>query len=324
MGIEKLSTFKKEIQDNGEFRQQANLFTVPFGDEPGQLPVEPGRYRLLWMPACPHAHKAVIVRRLLGLENVISLGATGPYRTEHAWEFTNDEGGVDPVLGIRYIEDVYKRADPEYSDRPTVPVIADVTTGKAVNNDHFWLTVQMETAWKGYHKPGALDLYPEQLRKDIDALNQRIYDKINVGVYKVGFAHTQEAYDRAFDELFDNLDYFEERLGQGRYLFGDTPTDSDVRLYPTLARFDIVYYQLFKANKRRIRDYANLWAYARDLYGIPEFKETTDFDFIKDSYYRSPHLAQLFGNVWGLLPKGPDLSDWNKPHGRDVQRYGHG
>ncbi|WP_026892020.1 glutathione S-transferase C-terminal domain-containing protein [Lacrimispora aerotolerans] len=314
--MEKFSTFRKEIQNDGAFRQQENQFATPFGDQEGLIPVVPNKYRLLWMPACPHAHKVVIVRRLLGLENVISLGATGPYRTEHAWEFTNDPGGVDPVLGVQYIEDVYKKADPSYDKRPTVPVVVDIETGKAVNNDHVTLTLQLETEWKKYHKEGAPDLFPEKLRDDILELNEIIYQRINVGVYKVGFAHSQEAYEKAYTELFYYFDQFEERLSHSRYLFGDAITDCDVRLYPTLARFDVVYHLLFKCNKKRLKDYPNLWGYARDLYQQPAFRETTDFAFIKDSYYRSPHLRKLFGNVYNILPKGPDLSEWNSPHGR--------
>lgn len=315
--MEKSETFRKEIQDDGSFSQQKNQFTVPFGKEEGELPVVPFKYRLLWMPACPHAHKVVIVRRLLGLDQVISLGATGPYRTEHAWEFTNDINGVDPVLGVRYIEDVYKNADPNYDQRPTVPVLVDIESKKAVNNDHVNLTIQLETAWKEFHKEGAPDLFPSHLREEIFKLNQIIYEKINVGVYRVGFSHSQEAYEKAYDELFYYLDRFEERLGKSRYLFGNQITDSDVRIYPTLARFDVVYHSLFRCNKKRLRDYPNLWGYARDLYQQADFKETTDFEFIKESYFRSPHLKKLFGNPYHILPKGPDLSDWDSPHHRE-------
>lgn len=316
MSLTKFATFKQEINEDGSFSQQSNRFQTPFGQGPDELPVVADRYRLLWMPACPHAHKVVIVRKLLGLDQVISLGATGPYRTTRGWTFSNDPEGIDPVLKVHYLEELYLRADPNYHARPTVPIIADVTTGKGVNNDHVWLTVQLETAWKKFHKKDAPDLYPKNLRKEIDELNQIIYEEINVGVYKVGFAHTQEAYEEAYEQLFKRLDEFEERLSHTRYLFGNQLTDSDVRLYPTLARFDLVYYQLFRANKKKIRDYPNLWDYARDLYQQPAFKESTDFGFIKDSYYCSPHLKKLFGNIHGLLPKGPDLSSWEEPSQR--------
>ena len=316
--LTKFKTFAAEIKPDGSFVQQANLFTRKFGAGPGEWPVEPHRYRLLWMPACPHAHKVVIARKLLGLDNVISLGATGPYRTEKGWEFSQDTQGKDPVLGIRYIHDVYSAQDPDFTGRPTVPLIVDTQSGKGVNNDHFWLSIYLETAWQAFHRPDAPDLYPHAQRQDIDALNQAIYQDINLGVYKAGFAHTQQAYESAYDRLFARLDEFEHRLEHQRYLFGPHLTDADIRLFPTLARFDLVYYPLFRTNRNRLVDYKNLWAYARDIYQIPEIKESTDFAFIKESYFRSPHLAALFGNTYNLLPKGPDISLWDRPHYRDA------
>lgn len=187
-----------------------------------------------------------------------------------------------------------------------------------MNNDHFWLTIYLETVWKPLHKPNAPDLYPQELRPEIDALNKVIYQDINTGVYQVGFAHTQQAYERAYDRLFARLDEFEQRLARQRYLLGARLTDADIRLFPTLARFDAVYYPLFRANRQRLADYPHLWAYARDIYQIPAVKESTDFHFIKESYYRSPHLAALFGNPHNLLPKGPDLSGWALPHHREA------
>ena len=262
-----------------------------------------------WLPTFA---KVVIVRKLLGLDDAISLGTAGLFRTEKGWVFSEDPGGKDPVLGIHYINDIYMAEDPNYKGRPTVPIIVDTVTGKGVNNDNFNLTTYLETDWKPFHKSGAPYLYPEDKRKEIDALNLIIYNDINCGVYKAGFAHTQRAYERAYDRVFTVLDDLEERLADRRYLFGDEITDSDVRLYTTLARFDIVYYQLFRLNRNRIVDFKNLSRYVRDLYHIPEFKESTNFDFIKTHYYRSPHLKALFGNTHDLLPKGPDLSFWDK------------
>jgi len=312
----KFKTFEHEINEDGSVSQQKIIFNKPFGDSENSLPVEADRYRLFWMPACPHAHKVIIVRQLLGLDKVISLSATGPYRTERGWTFSNNKDGKDPVTGVKYLEELYLMADPNYQGRPTVPLIADLKTGKAVNNDYVTLTIQFETVWSKFHKKDAPDIYPEHARKEIDKWTYIINDEINLGVYKVGFAHTQSAYEKAYDNLFRRLDHLEEHLSKNRYLLGEKITDSDIRLYPTLARFDIVYYLLFKANKKRIMDYPNLWGYARDLYQEPAFKETTDFSFIKDSYYRSPHLKKLFGNTYGILPKGPDVSVWNTPHDR--------
>ncbi|MGX7196540.1 glutathione S-transferase C-terminal domain-containing protein [Enterococcus olivae] len=313
MSFKKFVTFKNEINNDGSVRFQKSLFDQPFGDKPGELKVLPNKYRLLWMPACPHAHKVVIVRKLLGLDSVISLGATGPYRTPdpHSWVFSNDPDGKDSVLGVKSIGEVYLNADPTYKGRPTVPVIVDIETKKAVNNDHIWLTIQLETAWKAYHKPDAPDLYPEEHQAEINRWTKIIYEEINAGVYDVGFAHTQEAYEKAYDRLFARLDELEQHLSDKKYFFGDQLTDVDVRLYPTLVRFDLVYYQLFRANKRRIKDYPHLWAYARRLYQIPAFRESTDFEFIKDSYYRSLHLRKLFGNEYNRLPKGPSLDEWD-------------
>lgn len=315
--MEKFATFEKEIKNDGSFQQQPNEFTTPFGDQPNQIKPEKGRYHLVWMPACPHAHKVVIVRKLLGLESVITLGQTGPYRTKRGWQFSNNQEGKDPLTGVQFVQDFYLKANPAYNKRPTVPVIVDLTSGKVVNNDHFHLTLQLETSWQRFHKAGAPDLYPEALRESIDKWNKIIFEELNTGVYKVGFAHTQQAYEVAYDRLFDRLDQLEEHLSQTRYLLGDQITDADVRLYPTLARFDIVYYQLFKANKKRIKEYPNLWGYARDLYQQEAFGTTTDFEFIKDSYYRSPHLKKLFGNRFSILPKGPDLGEWTLPHNRE-------
>lgn len=316
MATEKFKTFAREVDDDGTFTPQENLFTKKFGTGPDEWPVAPNRYRLLWMPACPHSHKVVIVRKLLGLEDVISLGTAGPYRTEKGWVFSLDPNEKDPVLGIHYINDIYLAEDPLYKGRPTVPIIVDTVTGKGVNNDNFNLTVYLETAWAPFHRKGAPDLYPEHLRTEIDALNRVIYEDINTGVYKAGFAELQAAYEKAYDRLFARFDEFEERLSGQRYLFGPQLTDSDIRLYTTLVRFDTVYYQLFRTNRHKLIDFSNLWAYARDLHQTPGIGETTDFDFIKRSYFLSPHLKALFGNTHSLLPKGPDISGWQTPHSR--------
>lgn len=307
------SELAHEISGDGAFVRQKNRFTTPFGDGENELPVEANRYRLLWAPICPWAHRAVIIRKLLGLEDVISLGTANPVRTEHGWEFSLDEGGVDPILGIRYLPEIYERTDPDYTGRATVPTVADVKTGKVVNNDYFRLTNYLETTWKPFHKEGAPDLYPEELREDIDELNEIIFHEVNNGVYKAGFAHSQEAYEKAYDTLFDRLDDLEERLSKQRYLFGDKITDSDVRLYVTLARFDVAYYPVFRTNRNRLIDFPNLWGYARDLYQIAAFKETTDFDAIKRGY----HLGNHNENPYQILAKGPELSIWNLSHDRD-------
>ncbi|WP_379144533.1 glutathione S-transferase family protein [Paenibacillus sp. sgz500992] len=302
-----------EITKDGAFNRQKNRFTTPFGEGPGELPAEAGRYRLLWARICPWAHRAVIVRELLGLQEVISLGTASPVRTENGWEFSLDEGGVDPLLGIRYLPEIYAETDPEYSGRATVPAVVDVTTRKVVNNDYFRLTNYFETAFKPFHKAGAPDLYPEALRSDIDALNDILFHEMNNGVYKAGFAKSQQAYEQAYDVLFARLDQLEERLSTRRYLLGDQITDADVRLYVTLARFDVAYYSVFRTNRNRIVDFPNLWNYAKDLYQTPGFGDTTDFEAIKRGYQLGNHAE----NPYQILGKGPDVSIWNESHDRN-------
>lgn len=306
----------KEIDKNGGFERQANRFTVPFGSSLGQLPVEVNRYRLLWSPACPWAHRSVIVRSVLGLEQQISLGTADPVRpdTPHSdWAFTLDQGGVDPVLNVHYISEVYLKADPDYTGRFTVPVVVDVTTGKAVNNDYHQLTRYWELEWKDFHRDGAPDLYPEALREEIDTMNHVLFHEINNGVYLAGFARSQQAYEKAYDQVFNRLDQLEDLLAGRRFLFGNYITESDVRLYVTLVRFDSAYYSGFLLNQKRIADYINLWGYVRDLYQTPGFGDTTDFEAIKKHY----HLCAIASNPDKILPKGPDQSSWNLPHGRE-------
>ncbi|MCA0970711.1 glutathione S-transferase C-terminal domain-containing protein [Halobacillus litoralis] len=314
-----LSDKPKEISQDGSFKRQTNRFTTPFGKKEEHLPVEAGRYRLLWSPACPWAHRAVIVRKVLGLEDAISLGSTSPMRPNIDrvdWEFSLDEKNLDPELGIQYVSEVYYKADPDYSGRPTVPVMVDTTTNKAVNNDYFNLTNYYEVEWSDHHKDNAPDLYPEELREEIDEWSDAIFHDINNGVYKCGFAHSQEAYEAAFDTLFARLDELEERLSNQRFMHGDFITDTDVRLYTTLARFDAAYYNGFNTNRNLIREMPNLWGYARDLYQTEGFGDTTDFDSIKRHYHVSitinPDKAET-----NILPKGPDLAPWEESHDRE-------
>ena len=247
---------------------------------------------------------------------MISVGKADPKRpnvSRSDWAFTLDEGDVDPVLGIHYISEVYLNADPDYQGRFTVPALVDLKTKKVVNNDYFHLTLYFETAWKKYHKPGAPDLYPEELREEIDALNDIIFREVNNGVYKAGFARSQEAYEEAYHTVFNRLDWLEERLADRRYLFGDKITESAVRLYVTLVRFDVAYHNIFRVNKKCLRDYDNLWAYARDLYQTPGFGNTTDFATIKKHY----HIDCNPGNIHRIIAKGPDEEAWLLPHGRE-------
>jgi putative glutathione S-transferase len=301
--------FLDETSKTGAFVRQKNKFTIPFGFEEGELPVEPGKYRLIWSQACPWAHRQLIVLSLLGLRDVISVGTVDPIRPEKErsdWAFTLDKNGVDPVLKVKFLSDLYLKAKHGYKGRFTVPAVVDIETKKVVNNDYFNLTYYWETVWKKYHKPEAPDLLPESLRSDIFNLNDVIFNDINNGVYKAGFARSQKAYEKAYDTVFKRLDELEQRLSQSKFLFGEKITDSDVRLYVTLVRFDIAYYSVFRLNRQRLVDFPNLWAYARRLYQIPEFGGTTSFDAIKIHY----HVCCDPGNENHIVPKGPDLSAW--------------
>jgi putative glutathione S-transferase len=310
--------FQSETNNTqGAFVRQGNHFTTPFGNGPGELPVEPGRYRLIWSAACPWATRQMIVRSLLGLEEVFSVGTVDPIRPlkdYSDWAFTLDPDGVDPVLKVRYLSDLYLKTDPDYKGRFTVPAIVDIPSGTVVNNDYFNLTYYWETAWKDFHKPGAPDLFPEDLREDIIALNGIIFHEVNNGVYKAGFARSQEAYEAAYAVVFRRLDWLDGRLSQSRYLFGGRITDSDIRLWVTLVRFDAAYYNAFRVNRNRLIDFPNLWAYARELYQIPAFCGNTYFDHIKAHY----HACCDPGNIFHIIPKGPDFSLWNTPHGRET------
>ena len=301
-----------EIAGNGAFVRQENRFCTPFGSREGELPVEAGRYRLIWTPLCPWATRQRIALKLLGIgEDVISIGTVAPVRTANGWEFSLDPGGADPVLGIRYLPEIYAATDPEYTGRATVPAVVDIRERKVVNNDYHRLTNYWETVWKPFWKEGAPDLYPAELRAGIDALNDILFHEVNNGVYKAGFAQSQEEYEKNYRLVFRRLDVLEERLKDRRFLFGDRLTDSDIRLYVTLARFDTAYYFGFRLNERRIRDYPNLWNYAKELYSIPAFRESTDFDAIKRGYLMDPE-----DNPDQILPDGPDEAPWLEPNDR--------
>lgn len=309
-----------EIKTDGSFNRQKTLFSTRFGTKSGDLPVEKDRYRLIWSAPCPWSHRVVIVRKILGLENVLSLGTVDPIRPgvpRIDWAFSLDENQVDPVLGIQYLSEIYAKTDPNYAGRPTVPVMVDIKKKKVVNNDYFTLTNELETSWASFHKRNAPDLYPKPLRQRIDTMNDVIYSDINNGVYKCGFARSQEAYEQAYDNLFEKLEILEQLLATQRFLLGDFITDADVRLYVTLVRFDSAYYSVFKANKHRLIDFPHLWAYARDLYCTPGFGDTTDFEAIKRHYHISARLSIDNKKENIIVPKGPDLSGWDAEHNRE-------
>jgi putative glutathione S-transferase len=299
----------------GAFERDSRYITTRITrDGQDGYPVEPGRYRLVVSRACPWANRATIVRRLLGLESVLSLGVCGPTHDERSWTFDLDPGGVDPVLGIKRLQQAYFARDPDYPRGITVPAIVDERTGAVVTNDFPQLTLDLSTQWTEFHRPGAPALYPEPLRAEIDEVNRRVYTEVNNGVYRCGFAGDQDAYDKAFTRLFDALGWLEDRLRERRFLVGDTITEADVRLFTTLARFDPVYHGHFKCNLRKLTEMPVLWAYARDLFQTPGFGDTIDFVQIKRHYYQ----VHTGINPSGIVPDGPDLANWFTPHGREA------
>ena len=283
-------------------------------DGSSDWPVEAGRYRLVAARACPWANRAIIVRRLLGLEDAISMGLCGPTHDARSWTFDLDPGGIDPVLGIERLQEAYFRSHPGYERGITVPAMVDIPTGGVVTNDFRAITIDFETQWQDFHRPGAPDLYPEGLRDEIDEVARKVYHDVNNGVYRCGFAGKQRSYERAYDALFARLDWLEERLSSRRYLVGDTITEADIRLFTTLARFDAVYHNHFKCNRNKLIEMPALWAYARDLFQTPGFGDTIDFDQIKSHYYE----VHTDINPTGIVPKGPDLRNWADPHGREA------
>ncbi len=281
-------------------------------DGAGDFPAEAGRYHLFVAHACPWAHRTAIFRRLKGLEDAVSLSAVAPRLGDDGWVFGDEERpSAEPVAGVTHLRELYTASRADFTGRVSVPVLWDKREGRIVNNESSEIVRMLNAAFDdaGAERP-ELDLYPEPLRAEIDAINQPVFEHVNNGVYKCGFAASQAAYEEAFDALFKTLDGLEARLGQRRYLVGDEPTEADWRLFPTLVRFDAAYYGNFKCNKRRLVEYPNLWSYTRELYQMPGIAETVRLDHIKRSYYG---IARV--NPTGIIPKGPQV-DFTAPPDR--------
>lgn len=276
-------------------------------------PVEAGRYRLVINRACPWASRAVISRRLLGLEGALSLAVTDPIQDDRSWRFTLDPDGRDPVLGIRFLSEAYDARETGYPGGVSVPALVDVPSGQLVTNDYQRLTLDFVTEWTALHRDGAPDLYPAALRDEIDEVMADVYEDVNNGVYRAGFASHQAEYEEACRGVFWRLDLLTERLAARRYLVGETITEADIRLFTTLVRFDAVYQGHFKCNRWKLTENQVLWGYARDLYQTPGFGDTVDFDHIKRHYYQ----VHTGVNPTGIVPLGPDLSGWLTPHHRE-------
>ena len=273
---------------------------------------EAGRYHLYVSLACPWAHRTLIVRALKGLEDLVSVSVVDYLMLSKGWEFGERAGDTqDHLFGAKALSEIYVRADPKYSGRVTVPVLWDKAQNKLVSNESADIIRMFNTAFDGL-TGSTLDLYPSDLQSEIDPLNARIYDTVNNGVYKAGFATTQDAYAESVKAIFETLDDLEARLSTRRYLLGDRVTEADWRLFTTLVRFDPVYVGHFKCNIRRIADYPNLQAYLKDLYQTPGVAGTVDLHHIKHHYYESHKTI----NPTGIVPEGP-LLDLDRPHGRE-------
>jgi glutathionyl-hydroquinone reductase len=293
----------------GAFKRQESAFRNWItADGSSSFKAEPGRYHLYVSLACPWAHRTLIFRKLKKLEDVISVSVVEPLMLENGWELAP---GADPVNGKSFLYQVYTEVKPDMTGRVTVPVLWDKRKRTIVNNESAEIIRMLNSEFNAFGD-ASLDFYPEELRAEIDEINAYVYDRVNNGVYKTGFATEQGVYEAAFDRLFEALDTLEERLGTRRWLVGDRQTEADWRLFTTLVRFDPVYVGHFKCNLRRIRDYPNLSNYLRDLYQTGGVKETVSLDHIKRHYYGSHKTI----NPTGIVPKGPAL-DYDAPHDRD-------
>jgi glutathionyl-hydroquinone reductase len=304
------SSVARELADGRFVRQQSRFTDWVTADGSSGHRAEPGRYHLYVARACPWSQRTLIVRHLKGLEDVIGVSFADPYRDERGWAFSGD-GFVDELHGWDFLAEAYKASDPSFDGRLTVPVLWDRETGTIVNNDSAHVVRMLNSAWDEWGD-ASVDLYPQELRAEIDALNEWVYEDLNNGVYEAGFAQSQEAYDEAFAGVFDALSRLEAILAERRYLTGDRLTEADWRAWVTLLRFDIVYHTHFRLNGRRVMDHPNLWGYTRELYQLPGIAQTTSVDEIRTHYYTTHDEL----NPKRLIPRGPLDWDLTAPHGR--------
>lgn len=299
-------------REDAVFRNWVTADGSPGPSGEGGFRAEPGRYHLYVSYACPWAHRTLIVRKLKRLEDVVSADVVFWDMGENGWEFRTVEGATgDSLYGSRYLHQIYTRAKPDYTGRVTVPTLWDKNRETIVSNESAEIVRMLNSAFDAY-ADADVDLYPRELRGEIDELNERIYRTVNNGVYRAGFATSQEAYQEAYEALFETLEDLEERLSRQRYLAGDRLTEADWRTFTTLLRFDLVYHGHFKCNKRKLSEYPNLFAYTRELYQVPGVADTVNLHHIKHHYYVSHKMI----NPSGIVPMGPDI-DYAAPHGRD-------
>jgi putative glutathione S-transferase len=309
--------FPDEQSEDGQFERQEDAFRDWVkADGSGDFPAASGRYHLYVSLACPWAHRTILVRRLKGLENAIGMTVVDPVRDERGWAFRDGPGcSTDPVNGFAFLSEAYTANDPAYRGRVTVPVLWDKETRRIVSNSDDDLMRIFNAEFNAFAANPGLDLCPPEHQAEIDALNARIYETVNNGVYRAGFATSQKAYEAGVYPLFETLDWLDARLAGQRYLFSAAPLETDWRLFVTLVRFDAVYHGHFKCNLRRIVDYPNLSGYLRDLYQLPGVAETVNFDHIKRHYYYTHDDI----NPTRIVPVGP-IQNLAAPHGRESLR----
>jgi putative glutathione S-transferase len=299
------------VREDSQFRHWITPDGAPGPSGEGGFKAEAGRYHLYVSYACPWAHRTLIFRKLKGLEDLVSVDVVHPFMGEPGWHFETYPGATaDRLHGFDFLHQVYTQSEPHYTGIVTVPVLWDKRDGRIVNNESSEIIRMFNTAFDGL-TGNAEDYYPEALRADIDAINAQVYENVNNGVYRAGFATTQEAYEAAYERLFETLEVLEMRLSRQRYLVGDHLTEADWRLFTTLVRFDAVYYSHFKCNRRRLVDYPNLWGFTRELYQMPGIADTVNLDHIKRHYFTSHDWI----NPGRIIPAGPDI-DFSAPHGR--------
>jgi putative glutathione S-transferase len=308
-------SWQRQITDDGEFRRRDSKFRDWISaDASSSFAAEPGRYHLYVSFACPWAHRTLIVRRLKGLDHVVSNDVTDWLMPTNGWTFRAESDGatLDTVGGAEHLREIYGKANRNYRGSVTVPALWDKKTSTIVNNESSEIIRMLNSEFNEFAKRPEVDFYPEELRAEIDSINEWVYPGINNGVYRSGFARSQKAYDRAVSGVFDALDRAEALLSKRRFLTGGRLTEADIRLWTTLIRFDMVYVTHFKCNVRRLVDYPNLWGFTRELYAHPAFRETTNFTHIKHHYFESHESI----NPHRIVPSGPHV-DYTVPHGRD-------
>ncbi len=299
------------IREASKLRHWVTADGSPGSSGDGRFEAEPGRYHLFVAPSCPWAHRTIIMRKLKKLEDVISMSIADRPKTE-GWSYSQGIDDLKPGAdGIFRLHQIYAAANPEYTGKVTVPTLWDRQRRTIVNNESSEIIRMFNSSFDTWADT-SFDFYPEELRGEIDEVNQFVYEHLNNGVYRAGFAKTQGAYDEAVRKVFHGLDTLEERLAKGRYLVGERITEADWRAFPTLLRFDLVYYSHFKCNIRRLQDYPNLANYLTELYQWPGIKETSDLKMIKAGYYNQRHV-----NPTGIVPMGPTLDHLERPHDRN-------